>query len=280
MVSSATSSWQAPTEMRNSSDALSQSAALADPFAENAANGLGSNNSSSPTGAARSNIGATIDGSGWSDPLAPDNNSAQEPTSRSGHAEIPPNQEEIAKALDSGVLNSGEVSPTPVATVADASNWDNFVSSTSGPSSNKAISLSSPNSDGVTQEPDATDKQIDQVMAVAGGLNKLNPSEISGEVSGESIGAIESAAHQENHLLNDFSMSIGNDISQEQLNSDVEATPSAIAKGLPGYKYIESINNDINTVQKAAQKVSSGYESFKNYLFGPKVCPLFQDCSK
>jgi hypothetical protein len=293
MVASATRSWQTPNEMQSSDDSLPQSVALADPFADAEVKGslggtsaqaysaaqtdAGTRSMDSPEGTvgAASNLGGPLNDSGWSDPLSADSVSSNGgPTSYDDRADPVPTQEEIANALNIGVSNSGEASATPVATVANASDWGQFSSSPTSPTTSASTSSSAAGPDVNAVAMDATDDQIDNavrtVKADKGALsNILSSNEASDKITDQGIEVYGAVAHQMNHVINDadssgiFSTSSsGNSASAEQIDSDLEgfrpAIGNAIGNAIPGYKYLNSINQDLTNLQnKITKKVES-----------------------
>jgi hypothetical protein len=226
----------------------------------------------SPEGAlgAASKVGGPSDDSGWSDPLSNDTASSNEgPASDDGRAYPVPTQEEIANTLNTGVSNSGEVSATPVATVADSSKWDQFSSSETS-QFNYTSTSSSAASDTNGPALDATDQQIDQGMLIAGknkeALAQILPTnDISDNITDQGIAVEGAVAHQMNRVINDadssgiFSTtSTGNAGSVEQINSDVVGFTPAIgntfANAIPGYKYATAIDQDVTSVQSYVEK--------------------------
>jgi hypothetical protein len=288
MVASATRSWQAPNEMQSSVDSLPQGATLADPFAGAEVKGSpGGTSAQAPSAAptdagtrsmespestlgTASNVGGPLNDSGWSDPLSADSvSSSGGPASDDGRT-YPPTQEEIANALSIGVSNSGEASATTVATVANASDWGQFSSSPTSPSTSASASPSAVGSEVNAVATDATDDQIDnairKVKAEKGALsNILSSNEASEKITDQGIEVYGSVAHQMNHVINDadssgiFSTSwSGNGASTEQIDSDVAgfgpAIGNALGNAIPGYKYLNAINQDLTNLQSSVTK--------------------------
>jgi TPR repeat protein len=233
--------------------------------------GAGAMNSPESSAGAASNVGGSSNPGGWNDPLAADVASSNgAPASNDGSAYPVPTEEEIADALNTGVSNFGEVSATPVATVADSNNWNQFSSSSETSPSSSSASSPSTSSDTDAPAPDATDQQIERDMAIAGkdkdALAEILPTnDISDNITEQGIAVVGSVAHQINNVINDadssgiFSIgSPGSSASVEQMNSDiVEFTPAignTFANAIPGYKYATTVNQDVTNLQNYAEK--------------------------
>jgi len=237
-------------------------------------------NSPESVAGAASNVGGSTNPGGWTDPLAADVASSNgELASDDGGAYPVSTQEEIANTLNTGVSNSGEVSATPVATVADSNNWNQFSSSSETPPSDSA-SASSPStgSDTNAAGPDPTDHQIDRDMLIAGkdkdALAKILPTnDISDNITDQGIAVEGAVAHQINHVINDadssgiFSTtSPSSGASLEQMNSDLVGFTPAIgntfANAIPGYKYANAIDQDLTNLGNPVEKVEKKVHSF------------------
>ena len=206
----------------------------------------------------------------WSDPLSnvASNGGLANDDSR---AYPVPTQEEIANTLNSGISNAEEASPTPVATVADADNWDQFSSSATPSSAYTSGFSSAKGPDTNAPVPDATDEQIDRDLQIVnadreGLSNILSSNEASDKIMDQGSEVVGSVAHQMNHAINDaegsviFSItSTENGASVGQINSDFEGfapamTSAALNDALPGYKYLNAINQDATSVQNYVTK--------------------------
>lgn len=284
MVNSATNSWQPPSEMRNSSETSSQSAALADPFADSevkdaASKSPPSDENSSDNSDARRAVGnsASDSSSGsssardnsWNDPLAADNGSfSRELAFDQSQVNPEPTQEEVAKTLEAGVSNSAETSAAPVGTVANSGRWGDFASSPfNSPSSSAADPPPSVTSDGNTSARDATDEEIDRriddVDLVRSNILEkgLPHNAASDKVMDQGIGVIRAVDHQMNHTLNDAADGLfSDDPSQvKKVNDDIEGFGPAIGNALIP-KWAQTLNQDAtkiqNTVTRTVNKVS------------------------
>jgi hypothetical protein len=242
--------------------------------------GAGAMNSPESVAGAASNVGGSTNPGGWTDPLAADVASSNGgPASDDGSAYPVPTQQEIANTLNTGVSNSGEVSATPIATVADSNNWNQFSSSSeTSPSNSTSASSPSTGSDTNAPAPDATDQQIDRDMLIAGkdkdALAKILPTnDISDNITDQGIAVEGAVAHQINHVINDadssgfFSTaSPGSGASVEQMNSDLVGFTPAIgntfANAIPGYKYANALDQDVTNLRNSVEKVEKKAQSF------------------
>ena len=226
--------------------------------------------SSTGTGAPAASDSTAANGS-WVDPLPADKVSSDvAPATDERRAYSVSTEQEITNALNDGLSNSREASATSVATVADAGNWDQFSSSAASPSTYTSVSTFSEGSNANARAPDATDEQIDRdiqtVNADKDALGKiLSSNDASDKITNQGIEVVGSVAHQMNHVINDLdssgifsTASSGNGFSAP-VNSDIEGfvpamTNTALEQALPGYKYANTINQELNTFQNYVSK--------------------------
>ena len=249
MVDSVAKGWQPPVEQDAVEGSLAQSTNLADPFAESKGNGIASTGEATVESGGTTNqaeredsstegaLAKSDSSSGWSDPASPDVVTHEtEPAPSQPTAELAsPNVAEVTQTLNDGtaVAAATEVSPTPVAQVADASDWDQFIAAQPRTPSNDTM----PPPPDERPQPDATDEQIDRGMLIAGkekdALSKMLPhNDISDAIMDNGIKIIGSEAHQMNHVLNDLDGALRGDVPVEKINSDIEGFGPALTDPL------------------------------------------------